>query len=202
MVTPPAFLDSIHLSREFFISLGPPGVFAVAFLEFFLLPVPPDLVLIPLTIVSPELGPAYAILATAGSVSAGVIGYTFGGKGGQRVLESRFSRDRVERAEEYVEQYGFGILFIGAFAPIPEGYELLSIASGAFGLRPRSYLLASIMGRGGRYVLEIALAIVAGEAARSLTEIELYSVIGGFSVVVIGAYMLRHLWLPEKWDSR
>jgi membrane protein YqaA with SNARE-associated domain len=195
-------LDSLHLSREFFISLGPLGVFAVAFLEFFLLPVPPDLVLIPLTVVSPELGPVYAVLATAGSVSAGGIGYAFGRRGGQRVLASRFSSDRVEQAEKYVKQYGFAVLCIGAFAPIPEGYELLSIAAGVFGLRPRSYLLASVMGRGGRYVLEIGLAIVTGEAARLLTEVELYSVIGVFSVVVIGAYVLRHLWLPERWVAR
>lgn len=195
-------LDSIQLSREFFISLGPLGVFAVAFLEFFLLPVPPDLVLIPLTAVSPELGPVYAVLATAGSVSAGILGYALGCRGGQRMLRSRFSSNRVEQAEAYVREYGFGILFIGAFAPIPEGYELLSIAAGVFGLRPRSYLLASIIGRGSRYVLEVVLAIVASEAARSLTEVELYSVIGVFSVVVIGAYVLRDLWLPERWIAR
>lgn len=197
----PALLDGIRLSREFFVSLGPLGVFAVAFLEFFLLPVPPDLVLIPLTVISPALGPIYAALATAGSVSAGLVGYTVGRKGGRRVLESRFSSERIDGAEAYVREYGFAVLFVGAFAPIPEGYELLSIAAGVFGLRPRTYLLASIVGRGGRYVLEAGLAIVAGGAARSLTEIELYAIIGVVSVVIIGAYLLRDRWLPEELDA-
>ena len=193
-----ALLDGVRLSREFFVSLGPLGVFAVAFLEFFLLPVPPDLVLIPLTVVNPELGPVYAALATAGSVSAGLVGYTVGRTGGRRVLESRFASGRVSQAETYVREYGLAVLFVGAFAPIPEGYELLSVAAGVFGLRPRTYLLASIAGRGGRYVLEVGLAIVAGGAARSLTEIELYAIIGVVSVVIVGAYLLRDRWLPEE----
>ena len=33
--------DSLAVSRSFFESFGGPGLFAVAFLEFFLLPIPP-----------------------------------------------------------------------------------------------------------------------------------------------------------------
>lgn len=198
----PLLLDSVELSREFFISLGAPGLFAVAFLEFFLLPVPPDLVLIPLTAVHPAAGPLYAALATAGSVSAGCIGYGIGRLGGRRVLEARFATGRIERVVEYVERYGFGVVFVGAFAPIPEGYELLSIVSGVFALSPHTYLLASLLGRGGRYLLEATLVIVAGGAARSLTEVELYAVIGACSVVVIGGYLLGRRWLPESWSLR
>ena len=162
--------ESFELSREFFLSLGALGLFAVAFLEFFLLPVPPDLVLIPLAAAQPELAFLYAGIATAGSVTAGLLGYTIGRKGSRPAVESRFTGERVERAEAYFDQYGLATLGIGAFAPIPEGYELLSIASGALGLDLRLYLLASLAGRGGKYFLEAALVLVLGEAARSLSE--------------------------------
>jgi membrane protein YqaA with SNARE-associated domain len=82
-VLPPGLLDSVELSREFFVSLGTPGLFAVAFLEFFLLPVPPDLVLIPLAAATPELALFYAAVATAGSVSTGLVGYAVGRNGGR-----------------------------------------------------------------------------------------------------------------------
>lgn len=49
--------------------------------EFFLLPVPPDLVLIPLAVAQPEFAFPYAGIATAGSVTAGLLGYTIGRKG-------------------------------------------------------------------------------------------------------------------------
>lgn len=191
--------ESIEFSREFFISLGAPGLFAVAFLEFFLLPVPPDLVLIPLSVLRPEFAFVYAAIATAGSVAAGLVGYAIGRIGGRPVLESRFTGPRIDRAEDYVERRGVETLAFGAFAPIPEGYELLSIAAGAFGLDLRSYLLASLAGRGGRYVLEAALVLAIGEAARSFTEEEVYIVVGVVSIVVLVAYFFRDRWVPEQW---
>lgn len=184
-------LETIEYSKSFFITLGAPGLFAVAFLEFFLFPIPPDLVLIPLSVINPEFALLYALVATAGSVAAGCVGYGIGRKGGQQVLESRFSGKRVEKTEAYFDEYGLKIVFAFAFAPIPEGYELISIGSGAFGLDGRSYLLASIAGRGGRYFLEAIFAVVIGSAARSLTEIEVYSLIGVASLVVLLAYLFR-----------
>lgn len=198
-MTPTSLLDSIDLSREFFLSLGAPGLFAVAFLEFFLLPVPPDLVLIPLSVARPEFALFYAAVATAGSVSAGVVGYAIGRTGGRAALDSRFAGDRAERAEHYFERYGLVALSIGAFAPVPEGYEVLSVASGALGLDPRSYLLASLLGRGGKYLLEALLVLAVGEAARTVSEPELYSLIGVVALVVVAAYLLRRRWLPERW---
>lgn len=78
-------------------------------------------------------------------------------------------------------------LGIGAKAPTPKGYELLSVASGAFGLDLRSYLLASVAGRGGKYLLEAALVLAVGKAARTLTEVELYTMIGVATLVVVVA---------------
>lgn len=197
-MTPTNLLESLDLSREFFLSLGAPGLFAVAFLEFFLLPVPPDLVLIPLSVARPEFALFYAAVATAGSVSAGVVGYAIGRTGGRPALDSRFAGGRAERAERYFERYGLAALTVGAFAPVPEGYEILSVASGALGLDLRSYLLASLVGRGGKYLLEALLVLAVGEAARTVSESELYSLIGVVALVVVAAYLLRRRWLPER----
>lgn len=105
-MVPTTLPESFDLSRECFLSLGAPGLFVVAFPEFFHLPVPPDPVLIPLSIARPEFALLYAVVATAGSVSAGVIGYTVGRKGGRHALESRVAGERTARAERYVERYG------------------------------------------------------------------------------------------------
>ena len=195
------FPGSVELSRELFISLGIHGLFAVAFLEFFLLPIPPDLVLVPLVLAKPALAPVYAATATAGSVLAGLVGYSIGRKGGRPVLESRFSGVQVERAEAYFERSGFATIAIGAFAPIPEGYELLSVASGVLGLDLRTYLLASLLGRGGRYFLEAALVLTLGDAVRSLGEVDLYVILGVVAIIVVAAYLLRRRWMPSRWRT-
>lgn len=186
------------LSRELFISMGFPGLFAVAFLEFFLLPVPPDLVLIPLSVASPELAFLFAAVATGGSVAAGLVGYAIGYTGGRAALDSRFAGPRVDQAEAYFEQYGLVTIGVGAFAPIPEGYEILSVSAGAFGLNFRSYLIASLIGRGGRYFLEALLVLALGEVARSLSEVQVYKIIGLVTLVMFAAYLLLRRWTPRQ----
>lgn len=191
-------LDSVGFTRDLFVSLGVPGLFAVAFLEFFLLPVPPDLVLIPLVVANPEFALLYALVATTGSVTAGLLGFAVGRKGGRPALESRFAGERVERAEAYFERYGRVTIAVGAFAPIPEGYELLSITSGVLGLDFRSYLIASLVGRGGKYFLEAVLVLVLGKAASSLSEVDIYTILAVVTLIVVIAYLFRRRWLPDQ----
>ena len=194
-------LDSVAFSRELFVSLGAPGLFAVAFLEFFLFPVPPDLVLLPLALADPALAFVYAAVATAGSVAAGVVGFALGRTGGRPVLESRFSGDRVRRVEAYFDRSGFAAVAFGAFAPIPEGYELLSVASGVLGVDARTYVAASLLGRGGRYFVEAALVLALGDAVRSLGEGDLYLVLAAVAAVALVAYLLRRRWPPAAWRN-
>ncbi|WP_148414592.1 YqaA family protein [Haloferax sp. KTX1] len=190
-------LETVELSTAFFASFGAPGLLLVAFLEFFLLPVPPDLVLVPLSATNPEFALLYAVVATVGSVSAGLVGFLMGKKGGRRALDSRFAGERIHKVERYFERSGFATVAFGAFAPIPEGYELLSIGSGVFDLDLRTYLAASVLGRGGRYTIEAILAVYLGEAARSLTEVDVYSIIGVATAVVLVAYAVRSRWFSE-----
>ncbi|MFH5801964.1 YqaA family protein [Haladaptatus sp. CMAA 1911] len=183
--------DSLAVSRSFFESFGGPGLFAVAFLEFFLLPIPPDFVLIPLTAANSDLAILYVVLATSGSVFAGLIGYGIGRNGGRPAFNSRFAGQRADRIEGYFGQYGSVVVAIGAFTPIPEGYELISIGSGVFGLDPRTYFVASVIGRGGRYSIEALLVLLFGDAIRNATENEIYLIVGGIALIIMFAYFLR-----------
>ncbi|WP_231188504.1 VTT domain-containing protein [Haladaptatus sp. DYF46] len=183
--------DSLAVSRSFFESFGGPGLFAVAFLEFFLLPIPPDFVLIPLTAANSDLAILYVVLATSGSVFAGLIGYGIGRNGGRPALNSRFAGQRADRIEGYFCQYGSVVVAIGAFTPIPEGYELISIGSGVFGLDPRTYFVASVIGRGGRYSIEALLVLLFGDVIRTATENEIYLIVGGIALIIMVAYFLR-----------
>lgn len=186
-----AILTSIELSREFFVSLGAPGLLLLGFLEFFFFPIPPMLVLIPLTVASPELALVYASAATIGSVTAGVAGFVLGHRGGRPILTSRFSDDRIGRAERYIDQRGFATVAFGSFAPVPEAHELLSITAGAFDMRFRTYVAAAVLGRGSKYFIVATLSVALGQAARSLTEVEVYSVLAAVVVVAGLVYVLR-----------
>lgn len=191
------FHESIELSRNLFISLGAPGLFLVAFLEFFMLPIIPDLVLIPLVAANPPLAFFYASVATVGSVTAGLLGYFVGYKGGRPALEKRYSGGRIEKVEAFFERYGLPTIVFGAFAPIPEGFELLSYASGVFGINARLYLFAALLGRGSKYFLEASIALALGEAVRSLEETTLYKVTGVIAIVGVLIFIIWHFWSSE-----
>lgn len=191
-----------EFTREFFVSLGIPGLILVALLDFFLplvFPFPPIVVIIPLIIATPEFTVAYVLAATAGSVFAGVVGYGIGFKGGRPVLESRFESPQIDRVEAYFERNGFVTVAFGSFAPIPEAHELLSFAAGVFGMKFRQYFIASALGRGAKYTIVGAIVLTLGDAARSLSEPELYTAIAVVILVALIAYFGWTRWIPTEW---
>ena len=80
---------------------------------------------------------------------------------------------------------GFAVIAIGASVPIPEGYELLSVASGVLGVDTRTHVVASLLGRGGKYFLEVALVLALGVVV----------------ALVAVAYLVRRRWLPSSWRT-
>lgn len=73
------------------------------------------------------------------------------------------------------------------------------MAAGVLGLSPRSYLLASLVGRSGKYFLEAVLVLALGETVRTLGEVELYTITGIIALVAIIAYLFRRRWMPSQW---
>ena len=201
----PAELTKVlQLSEELFVSMGVSGLVVTGLLNFFVplvFPFPPLLVMIPLVAASPELAFVFVLAATGGEVFAGSIGYFLGRKGGRPALQSRFADARIDRVEAYFERNGFATVTFGSFAPIPEAYELLSIGSGVFGMSFRRFLLASVVGRGAKYLVVAVLVIAAGDAASSLSEGQLYGAIGAVTLVALVAYFTRTYWIPD-WHYR
>jgi hypothetical protein len=62
------------------------------------------------------------------------------------------------------------------------------------------YLLASLLGRGGKYLLEAVLVLVLGDAVRSMGEVDLYLITGVVALVVVVTYLLRRRWLADGWS--
>lgn len=69
------------------------------------------------------------------------------------------------------------------------------------GLDRRSSLLASFVGRGGKYGLDALLVLALGDAAMSLTAARLYGRTGVVAVVAVAAYRLRR-WCPFRAVAR
>ncbi len=93
--------DCLTRLSEYFIALGPFGLFAVALLDSAFVPLPSsaDALMILLTLAHPRLMIFYALLATAGSAIGCVILYYISRRAGSRALR-RFSPAKQKRVKD------------------------------------------------------------------------------------------------------
>ena len=188
-------IDSLlAFGREVLLPLGPAGLAALAFMEAVFFPVPPDVLLIPLVLVDPANGLLYGAIATFSSVVGGLAGYQVGLRGGRPLLIKLVGRDRVLVVEHYFQRYGALAVGIAALTPIP--YKVFTIASGALKFRDiKMFILASTVGRGGRFMAEAALITFYGEAALNLIEsnFELFLTIAALlGIAIFLAYHMKN----------
>jgi len=139
-------------------------LFLLAFAEASFFPVPPDVLLITLGVVAPEKAIGYALITTAGSVLGGALGYAIGLYGGRPVLLRFFDRTKVAAVERLYDRYNAWATGIAGLTPIP--YKVFTIGGGAFRIRFRVFMLASLASRGLRFMTEGILLYFFGAAAR------------------------------------
>lgn len=167
----------------FFQNYGTVGLFIVSFIESFISPILPDLVLIPMALAIPEQAIYYSAIATVASVLGGIIGYYIGIRLGLPVLQKYANPKHVETIHNWLERYGGWAIFLAAMAPIP--YKFVSISAGVFRVNMVVFLLASIIGRGKRFLLEGILIFYYGPRAVELIKSYSDNFIIGFIVVVV-----------------
>lgn len=143
---------------------GPWALFLLAVAESSVFPIPPDVLLIALCVGAITRSYRFALICTAGSVLGGMLGYSIGyllwyGAGGQESAVAAFffdhvpgmSREGFERLRLLYEQWNFWVVFTAGFTPIP--YKVITITAGVFRIDFLLFLLASVVGRAGRFFL-------------------------------------------------
>ena len=161
----------------------------VSFVESFIFPIPPDLLLIPLSISNPKKACYFAMLTTIFSVLGGVIGYLIGIYLSDLFLSTLgwiFDENSVEITTEWMTEWGVMVVLISGFSPIP--YKIFTVASGVTGLTFIPFLLASFLGRGMRFFL---IGFVISKGGDNLEKkLRKYSeVIGWTGLSIFSAYL-------------
>lgn len=171
----------INAMVDLLIQYGALGLFIVSFAESSFFPIPPDLILIPLSIINHRLAMAYAALTTLSSVLGGLFGYYIGAKAGRPLLKRFFREDRIRKVNEYFDKYGGWAVAIAGLTPIP--YKVFTIASGVFRIKKSIFVNASIIGRGIRFFTEGLIIYLMGDNAQKI-------IVKYFDVLTIGITLL------------
>ena len=190
----PKIANSLTRLSDFFIALGPLGLFAVALLDSAFVPLPSsaDALMILLTIAHPRLMIVYALLATAGSAIGCVILYYVSRRAGSRALQ-KFSPAKQRRVKELIDRYDVLSVLVVSLMPPPFPFQLFVITAGVCRFSLTRFTAAIIAGRLFRFLLEGYLAIRYGAQAREVLA-KYYPWIGlGLAGLIIVFFVLRNL---------
>lgn len=170
---------------------------AMAFAESSVFPIPPDTMLIPMSLARPKRAWAFATLCTATSVAGGLFGYGIGaylyGSVGQWLIHLYGYGDKVETFRQAYAQYGSWIILLKGLTPIP--YKVVTITSGFAGFNIALFVVCSIVARGARFYLTAFLLNRYGMRARAIIEERLgFWVTISVCVLVIGVIAALYLF--------
>lgn len=164
---------------------GLAGLAVVSATEAALQPVPPDLLVIPMSLDADGEVELLAIflVATLFSVIGSLGGYGIGLYAGRPAIEKLTKPTLSRKLDELIARYGDAGVFIAAVSPIP--YKLLAWMAGAGRMDIRTFVSAGIFGRGIRFGMEVLIIGYWGEEFVQMLEEPLFwIVIGIFSVLV------------------
>ena len=169
----------------------------MSFIESFIFPIPPDVLIIPMTIAKKNEWVKIALIATIGSVIGAclgyLIGYVFFNEIGVKIFEL-YGVDNTSFLKDKMSSEGgtiawMTLLAIAGFSPIP--FKLLTITSGFVEFNLVYFIVVSLITRGSRFFIIAFLVGNFGSAMKKIIEKKLlkFSLILSF-ILIIFAYLI------------
>ena len=154
---------------EYLITFGAFGLFAVALLDSTFVPLPSsaDALMLLLTTAHPRWMVLYAFMATAGSALGCWILYLISRRAGGRALR-RFSEAKQKRVKDLIERYDMAAVLVATLLPPPFPFKLFVITAGVFRFSLVRFMIAIVVGRAFRFLLEGYLAVRFGDEAKEI----------------------------------
>ncbi len=131
----------------------------ISFIESFIFPIPPDVLIIPMTIAKRKEWFRIALIASLGSVLGAclgyIIGYVFFNEVGVKIFElygvdnTSFLKDKVSSEGGVIAW--ITLLAIAGFTPVP--FKLLTITSGFVHFNFFYFIIISLLTRGSRFFI-------------------------------------------------
>jgi len=167
------------------------GLLSFAEASFF--PIPPDVLLIPLCLGRLRKAFRFALICSVASVLGGLAGYAMGAFAWEGLSPwffqyvPGFTEEKFARIQEWYAEWGWPLVFLAGFSPIP--YKIFTIASGVLGMALLPFILASAVSRSARFFLVAALVAKFGEPMKEKIDKHFNLLAMVFGLLVVGGFL-------------
>jgi membrane protein YqaA with SNARE-associated domain len=164
----------------------------IAFAESSFFPIPPDVILVPMSLARPKRAWFYAGLCTICSVAGGIVGYGIGllllDTVGKWLIDLYGYAARMEDLQHSFDTYGAAVILLKGLTPIP--YKLVTIVSGMMKYNFPLFVLLSIITRGARFFLLAGILNKFGEPIKRAMEKHFALFMILICVAIVGGFVL------------
>ncbi len=162
----------------------------IAFAESSFFPIPPDVILVPMSLARPKKALHYAFICTVASVLGGMLGYYIGAglydTVGQWLIHLYGYDTKMEALKAFYAQWGWAFILVKGLTPIP--FKLVTIVSGALGYNFPLFVLLALITRGARFFILAGLLTKFGEPIKALLERHFATFMILLVVIIIGGF--------------
>jgi len=168
------------------------GLLSFAEASFF--PIPPDVLLIPLCLGKMKKAFKFAFICSIASVLGGVAGYAIGAFAWDELSGlffqyiPGFTPEKFDQLKSWYEEWGWPLVFIAGFSPIP--YKIFTVASGVLGMALWPFIMASAISRSARFFLVAFLLAKFGEPMKEKIDKHFNLLALLFGVLLIGGIVV------------
>jgi membrane protein YqaA with SNARE-associated domain len=168
----------------------------IAFADSSVLPVLPDLLLVPMLLIRPERSLLLCTVCVVASSAGALVGYGIGHLAwaavGQKLVDIYGQADNFRRYQNLVEDWGLWIIIAKSFTPIP--FKFIAVAAGVASMNLLTFTVAAAVGRLLHFAILAALVVFLGP--RFLQLIEKYH------RWLVGFGLLTAIGLGVAWSFR
>ncbi len=148
------------------------ALFGFSFSESSFFPIPPDPLLIAMTVANTRKWLRFALITAIASVLGAALGYLIGfyvfESIGQPIIDAYHLQSDFEAVQQSYNNTAFLAVFAAGFTPIP--FKVFTLAGGVFSINFPAFVLASFLSRGARFILVAWLAHKLGAKYRDKIE--------------------------------
>lgn len=165
------------------------GVIIAAFSEAIFMPIPMELVSLPIFLLNPSNAFYYSLILVLFSILGSTVGYYIGKACAKPLLSKLISKDNLDKLNKLYSKNSFLTVLTSSFTPIP--YEAYVLSAGVFNIGFRKFMVPAIISRIIRHLPQGILISLYGDAL--LSHFKDYTLIIAL-VIFVGIIILKYLF--------